>query len=302
MSTRKEQFRRRNDNYSAYEHFLYANATAMSMMPWTQAFAWMPVLQAELSKPFKYKGITNWSQRDIGVTSKQGITASAESSGLKYGADVANANTDLYIGGTERDESKSDFQRVNELFTLSGKIATAGAGAASAVSGAISAASSAGSAASTAASAAGSAGTAATEAGSAVSAAGTAATTATEAGSGAATAVSTGSKFKNFIGGLFKGKSDSGTMVTEAFAKTPYWKGVESEIGGVAMEDVQKAIKIISEAQKAKKEVQGAIDDVRGYIKDYRDENNYDENPYNDIMNKYKNKYKKKHAGPSFYT
>ena len=285
MSTRKEQFRRRNDNYSAYEHFLYANATAMSMMPWTQAFAWMPVLQAELSKPFKYKGITNWSQRDIGVTSKQGITASAESSGLKYGADVANANTDLYIGGTERDESKSDFQRVNELFTLSGKIATAGAGAASAVSGAISAASSAGSAASTAASAAGSA-----------------ATTATEAGSGAATAVSTGSKFKNFIGGLFKGKSDSGTMVTEAFAKTPYWKGVESEIGGVAMEDVQKAIKIISEAQKAKKEVQGAIDDVRGYIKDYRDENNYDENPYNDIMNKYKNKYKKKHAGPSFYT
>lgn len=284
MSTRKEQFRRRNDNYSAYEHFLYANATAMSMMPWTQAFAWMPVLQAELSKPFKYKGITNWSQRDIGVTSKQGITASAESSGLKYGADVANANTDLYIGGTERDESKSDFQRVNELFTLSGKIATAGAGAASAVSGAISAASSAGSAASTAA-----------------SAAGTAATTATEAGSGAATAVSTGSKFKNFIGGLFKGKSDSGTMVTEAFAKTPYWKGVESEIGGVAMEDVQKAIKIISEAQKAKKEVQGAIDDVRGYIKDYRDKNNYDENPNNDIMNKYKKKYKKKRAGPSFY-
>lgn len=284
MSTRKEQFRRRNDNYSAYEHFLYANATAMSMMPWTQSFAWMPVLQAELSKPFKYKGITNWSQRDIGVTSKQGITASAESSGLKYGADVANANTDLYIGGTERDESKSDFQRVNELFTLSGKIATAGAGAASAVSGAISAASSAGSAASTAASAAGSAGTAATE-----------------AGSGAATAVSTGSKFKNFIGGLFKGKSDSGTMVTEAFAKTPYWKGVESEIGGVAMEDVQKAIKIISEAQKAKKEVQGAIDDVRGYIKDYGDENNYDENPNNDIKNKYLNKYKKKREGPPSY-
>lgn len=121
---RKEQFYKRNTAFSDYETILSANAAAMSFVPWTKAYAFLPSLQATLSKPFKYIGINQWQQRDIGVVSKDGMNINSEALGIKNGMSDMNNDSGIYVGDAQQDQYKSKHERDNAAYKLVNDIAS----------------------------------------------------------------------------------------------------------------------------------------------------------------------------------
>jgi hypothetical protein len=131
---RKEQFYKRNTAFSDYETILSANAAAMSFVPWTKAYAFLPSLQATLSKPFKYTGINQWQQRDIGVVSKDGMNINSEALGIKNGMSDMNNDSGIYVGDAQQDQYKSKHERDNAAFKLVNDIASVAGGTISSIS------------------------------------------------------------------------------------------------------------------------------------------------------------------------
>ena len=131
---RKEQFRKRNVAFSDYETILSANAAAMSWVPWTKAYSFLPSLQATLSKPFKYTGLTQWQQRDIGVVSKDGTNVSSESSGIKYGREDVNNDSGIFVGTSQLDQFKGKHERDNAAYKLVNDITSTVGGSVSSIS------------------------------------------------------------------------------------------------------------------------------------------------------------------------
>lgn len=131
---RKEQFYKRNTAFSDYETILSANAAAMSFVPWTKAFAFLPSLQATLSKPFKYTGINQWQQRDIGVVSKDGMNINSEALGIKNGMSDMNNDSGIYVGDAQQDQYKSKHERDNAAYKLVNDVASVAGGTISSIS------------------------------------------------------------------------------------------------------------------------------------------------------------------------
>jgi hypothetical protein len=131
---RKEQFYKRNTAFSDYETILSANAAAMSFVPWTKSYAFLPSLQATLSKPFKYTGINQWQQRDIGVVSKDGMNINSEALGIKNGMSDMNNDSGIYVGDAQQDQYKSKHERDNAAFKLVNDIASVAGGTISSIS------------------------------------------------------------------------------------------------------------------------------------------------------------------------
>lgn len=121
---RKEQFYKRNTAFSDYETILSANAAAMSFVPWTKAYAFLPSLQATLSKPFKYTGINQWQQRDIGVVSKDGMNINSEALGIKNGMSDMNNYSGIYVGDAQQDQYKSKHERDNAAYKIVNDVAS----------------------------------------------------------------------------------------------------------------------------------------------------------------------------------
>lgn len=121
---RKEQFYKRNTAFSDYETILSANAAAMSFVPWTKSYSFLPSLQATLSKPFKYTGINQWQQRDIGVVSKDGMNINSEALGIKNGMSDMNNDSGVYVGDAQQDQYKSKHERDNAAYKLVNDVAS----------------------------------------------------------------------------------------------------------------------------------------------------------------------------------
>lgn len=121
---RKEQFYKRNTAFSDYETILSANAAAMSFVPWTKSYSFLPSLQATLSKPFKYTGINQWQQRDIGVVSKDGMNINSEALGIKNGMSDMNNYSGIYVGDAQQDQYKSKHERDNAAYKLVNDVAS----------------------------------------------------------------------------------------------------------------------------------------------------------------------------------
>lgn len=131
---RKEQFYKRNTAFSDYETILSANAAAMSFVPWTKAYSFLPSLQATLSKPFKYTGINQWQQRDIGVVSKDGMNINSEALGIKNGMSDMNNDSGIYVGDAQQDQYKSKHERDNAAYKLVNDVASVAGGIISSIS------------------------------------------------------------------------------------------------------------------------------------------------------------------------
>lgn len=131
---RKEQFYKRNTAFSDYETILSANAAAMSFVPWTKSYSFLPSLQATLSKPFKYTGINQWQQRDIGVVSKDGMNINSEALGIKNGMSDMNNDSGVYVGDAQQDQYKSKHERDNAAYKLVNDVASVAGGTISSIS------------------------------------------------------------------------------------------------------------------------------------------------------------------------
>lgn len=137
--TREEQYNKRKDFVNVYETFLKSNQAAMSWVPWTKKWSWLPALQWQISKPFMYRGFNDWTKNTLSTRVQQGVTVGLEKSGDKYREESKyNPGTDVFLGGMIKKELTTRDDKFFETWNKVNELATLAAGAYDAISGAVS--------------------------------------------------------------------------------------------------------------------------------------------------------------------